>query len=66
MKGSSPRVGSKCPLSCEPELEDLTLTEEDEFLIIGCDGLWDVELMQHNDPERSSWVRHSSGIHATI
>ncbi|KAI4389654.1 hypothetical protein MLD38_001855 [Melastoma candidum] len=63
MKGSK---GSACPLTAEPELQETNLTEEDEFLIMGCDGLWDVmssqcavsmvrkELMIHNDPERCS------------
>nr|XP_017249665.1 PREDICTED: probable protein phosphatase 2C 27 [Daucus carota subsp. sativus] len=63
MKGSK---GSAVPLSAEPELQEIELAEEDEFLIIGCDGLWDVmssqcavttarkELMLHNDPERCS------------
>lgn len=58
--------GSSCPLSAEPELHETLLTEDDEFLIIGCDGLWDVmssqgavsmvrkELMIHNDPVRCS------------
>ncbi|GJZ38614.1 probable protein phosphatase 2C 27 isoform X1 [Tanacetum coccineum] len=63
MKGPK---GSAYPLSAEPELQQVLLTEDDEFLIIGCDGLWDVmssqcavsitrrELMAHNDPERCS------------
>ncbi|KAL6533868.1 hypothetical protein OROHE_013701 [Orobanche hederae] len=58
--------GLKCqkggPLTAEPELMRTSLTEEDEFLIIGCDGLWDVfmsqnavdfarrRLQEHNDP----------------
>lgn len=30
------------PLSAEPELKMITLTKDDEFLIIGSDGIWDV------------------------
>ncbi|XP_024023385.1 probable protein phosphatase 2C 27 [Morus notabilis] len=30
------------PLSAEPELKLITLTKDDEFLIIGSDGIWDV------------------------
>lgn len=50
------------PLTAEPELMTTELTHEDEFLIIGCDGIWDVfmsqnavdfvrrKLQEHNDP----------------
>lgn len=56
--------GSASPLTAEPELQHILLTEDDEFLIIGCDGIWDVisnqdavslvrrELRQHDDPEQ--------------
>ncbi|XP_010921355.2 probable protein phosphatase 2C 47 [Elaeis guineensis] len=59
----SPR-GSPSPLIAEPEFRQATLTEDDEFLIIGCDGIWDVMSSQdavsivrrglrwHDDPER--------------
>lgn len=60
MEGMKGRNGG--PLSAEPELMTTKLTEEDEFLIIGCDGIWDVfrsqnavdfarrRLQDHNDP----------------
>lgn len=56
--------GSQSPLIAEPEIQRITLTEDDEFLIIGCDGIWDVMtsqeavtmvrkgLRRHDDPER--------------
>ncbi|KAK7411652.1 hypothetical protein VNO78_03087 [Psophocarpus tetragonolobus] len=58
MKEMSERGG---PLSAEPELKLITLTKEDEFLIIASDGIWDVfssqnaidfarrKLQEHND-----------------
>ncbi|EEF48298.1 probable protein phosphatase 2C 22 [Ricinus communis] len=60
MEGMKDKDGG--PLSAEPELMTTQLTEEDEFLIIGCDGMWDVfrsqnavdfarrRLQEHNDP----------------
>lgn len=44
MKEMSERGG---PLSAEPELRLMTLTKEDEFLIIGSDGMWDVFMNQN-------------------
>eukprot|EP00898_Chlorokybus_atmophyticus_P005549 jgi/Chlat1/5996/Chrsp4S06192 len=58
--------GSEGPLSAVPEVSYRQLLDEDEFLILGCDGLWDVfsnenavefatrQLQIHNDPVRCS------------
>ncbi|XP_071687833.1 probable protein phosphatase 2C 47 [Rutidosis leptorrhynchoides] len=50
-------------LIAEPEMRHMELSEDDEFMIIGCDGIWDVmsneeavgivrrELLKTNDPQ---------------
>ncbi|XP_020221573.1 probable protein phosphatase 2C 13 [Cajanus cajan] len=57
-------LGSASPLIAEPEVRVVALTEDDEFLIIGCDGIWDVMssqeavslvrrgLRRHDDPQQ--------------
>lgn len=56
-------LGSASPLIAEPDVQQVALTEDDEFLIIGCDGIWDVMssqqavslvrrgLRRHDDPQ---------------
>lgn len=58
--------GAEGPLTAMPEMHEVCLSEDDEFLIIGCDGLWDVftsenavdfarrRLQLHNDPLQCS------------
>ncbi|PON64879.1 Protein phosphatase [Parasponia andersonii] len=57
-------LGSSSPLIAEPDVQQVVLTEDDEFLVIGCDGIWDVMssqyavslvrrgLRRHDDPEQ--------------
>ncbi|CAK9187203.1 unnamed protein product [Ilex paraguariensis] len=64
IKGLKEVGGRGGPLSAEPELKLITLTKEDEFLIISSDGIWEVftsqnavdfarrRLQEHNDVKR--------------
>ncbi|PSR92473.1 Protein like [Actinidia chinensis var. chinensis] len=57
-------LGSASPLTAEPEVQQIMLTEDDEFLIVACDGIWDVMsnedavslvrrgLRRHDDPHQ--------------
>lgn len=57
-------LGSASPLIADPDFQQVVLTEDDEFLIIACDGIWDVisspdavrlvrrGLRRHNDPQK--------------
>ncbi|XVF62463.1 hypothetical protein PTKIN_Ptkin09bG0009800 [Pterospermum kingtungense] len=57
-------LGSASPLIAEPDVRQIVLTEDDEFMVIGCDGIWDVMssqfavslvrrgLRRHDDPEK--------------
>ena len=54
------------PLTAEPEVTVHTISAEDEFILLACDGLWDVftsqraveiarqKLRSHNDPQLCS------------
>ena len=72
-------LGSSSPLIAEPDVQQFMLTEDDEFMIICCDGIWDVMpsqyavslvrrgLRRHNDPELSAkeLVIEASQLHST-
>ncbi|PRQ39540.1 putative protein-serine/threonine phosphatase [Rosa chinensis] len=71
-------LGSSSPLIAEPEVQRVKLTEDDEFLILSCDGIWDVmssqyavslvrrELRKHNDPQQCAreLVKEALRMHA--
>lgn len=47
LEGMKEMSGGGGPLSAEPELKLVTLSKEDEFLIIGSDGIWEVFTSQN-------------------
>jgi protein phosphatase 2C family protein 2/3 len=64
LKGD-PDGGTPGPLIVEPEVERWSLTAEDEFLVIACDGLWDVFSSQNAvDFARQALRRHNDAAAA--
>eukprot|EP00878_Enallax_costatus_P005039 GHUV01005299.1.p2 GENE.GHUV01005299.1~~GHUV01005299.1.p2 ORF type:complete len:122 (+),score=34.16 GHUV01005299.1:1383-1748(+) len=67
------------PLIAEPEITQYKLDSEDEFMVLGCDGLWDVlssqravevariSLKKHNDPQQcaNELVAEAVGKHSS-
>jgi protein phosphatase 2C family protein 2/3 len=63
------------PLSADADVTEHELTEEDEFLLLACDGLWDVvsspnavqiarqQLQRHNDPAQLAADLAHEAIH---
>ncbi|AQK41934.1 putative protein phosphatase 2C 47 [Zea mays] len=43
----APGASASAALIAEPEFRRATLGEDDEFLVMGCDGIWDVMTSQH-------------------
>ncbi|KAI3683692.1 hypothetical protein L1987_84205 [Smallanthus sonchifolius] len=66
-------------LIAEPDVRQMVLTDDDEFMIIACDGIWDVfanqeavslvrrQLRQHNDPQNCAkeLINQALRLHAT-
>ena len=63
---TGPNSAMQGPLTAEPEIASHTLLPEDEFILMACDGFWDVfdsqravecarqQLREHNDPQLCS------------
>ncbi|KAL4380871.1 hypothetical protein AHAS_Ahas04G0076800 [Arachis hypogaea] len=67
--------GTALPRIVVPDIQVFTLTEKDEFLIIGCDGIWDVmssqeavsfvrrQLRRHDDPQQCAKELVKEALH---
>ncbi|CAI9779715.1 unnamed protein product [Fraxinus pennsylvanica] len=56
-------LGSASPLTAEPDIQRTLLSEDDEFLIIGCDGIWDVMSNQEAVSLVRRELRHTHNPH---